>query len=77
MSIRFKVLSGTRSAGASRLCDTCESGVVRRGASANSEEIHCMLTRQQVLIPVIDCNRYVNRERVYDDDEEMLPFPID
>ena len=41
MSTRLKVLNGPSSALAPRLCDTCQSGVVRRGAADSDEHIYC------------------------------------
>jgi len=63
MSTRLKVLSGTRSAHAPRLCDTCRSGVVRRGAAESNEEIYCTLIERKVTMRVIECSRYVDRSR--------------
>jgi len=61
MSTRLKVLGGTRSLGAPRLCDTCQSGVVRRGAPDSDEEIFCTITQHRLARAVVECNRYVNR----------------
>jgi hypothetical protein len=63
MSTRLKVLGGTRSPGAPRLCDTCQSGVVRRGAPESDEEIFCMVTEQRLARSVVECNRYVDRNQ--------------
>ena len=48
MSTRLKVLNGTRSALAPRLCDTCQNGVVQRGAADSDEHIYCQLIRREV-----------------------------
>jgi hypothetical protein len=63
MSTRLKVLGGTRSPGAPRLCDTCQSGVVRRGAPDSDEEIHCLITQHRLARAVVECNRYVDRSQ--------------
>jgi hypothetical protein len=60
MSTRLKVLGGTRSASAPRLCDSCQSGVVRRGAPDSDEEIYCTITEQRLARSVVECNRYVD-----------------
>jgi len=61
MSTQLKVLSGTRSAHAKRLCDTCENGVVRRGAAESDEHIYCTFVRREVRTRVVECNRYEDR----------------
>ena len=61
MSTRLKVLGGTRSADAPRLCDTCQSGVVRKGAPESDEDVYCTITAQRLARAVVECNRYVDR----------------
>ena len=61
MSTRLKVLKGTRSAHTPRLCDTCRSGVVRRGAADSDEQIYCTIVEREVRTRVVECNRYVDR----------------
>jgi hypothetical protein len=63
MSTRLNVLSGTRSAHAPRLCDTCQSGVVRRGAADSDEHVYCLVTERDVATRVVECNRYVDRNK--------------
>jgi hypothetical protein len=63
MSTRVKVLNGTRSLCAPRLCDTCQSGIVRRGPSESNEEIYCTLMKRNVEMRVVECSRYVDRSR--------------
>jgi hypothetical protein len=63
MSTRLKVLGGTRSTAAPRLCDTCQSGVVRRGAADSDEHIYCLVTEREVSTRVVECNRYVDRTK--------------
>ena len=63
MSTRLKIHGGTRSDLSRRLCDTCHSGVVRKGASDNQIHIHCLLTEQRIERTVIECNRYVDRSQ--------------
>ena len=63
MSTRLKVLSGTRSSHAPRLCDTCESGVVRRGAAESDEQIYCTIIKREVQSRVVECNRFIDRSQ--------------
>ena len=63
MSTRFKVLQGTRSAHAARLCDTCHHGVVRKGAADSDEQIHCTVTGRRVRTRIVECSQYSNRTR--------------
>ena len=63
MSTQLKVLHGTRSAHAPRLCDTCQSGVVRRGAADSDEHIYCMVTEREVATRIVECNRYADRNK--------------
>jgi hypothetical protein len=61
MSTRLKVLHGTRSSHAPRLCDTCHSGVVRRGAADSDEHVYCTIIEREVRTRVVECNRYTDR----------------
>ena len=61
MGTRLKVLDGTRSLHAPRLCDTCRHGVVRRGARESDETVFCTLTERALTTRVVDCNRYIDR----------------
>jgi hypothetical protein len=63
MSSRLKVLNGTRSALAPRLCDTCQSGVVQRGAADSDEHIYCTFIRREVRTRVVECNVYSDRSQ--------------
>lgn len=63
MSNRIKVLDGTRSSNAPRLCDTCSCGIVRRGASESDEHIHCTVTEGDVQMRVVECSRYIDRSQ--------------
>lgn len=63
MSTRLKVLGGTRSLDAPRLCDSCQSGVVLRGASDSDELIHCTVMERDVKTRVVECSRYIDRSR--------------
>ena len=63
MSTRLKVLGGTRSLGAPRLCDTCQCGVVTRGAPDSDEDIFCTVTARRLARAVVECNRYVDRSQ--------------
>jgi len=61
MSTRMKVVGGTRSLESPRLCDTCQYGVVTRGAPESDEEIYCMYTKQRLARAVVECNRFTDR----------------
>jgi len=61
MSTRLKVPGGTRSPDSPRLCDTCQSGVVRKGAPESDEDVYCTFTKQRIARSVVECNRYVDR----------------
>lgn len=61
MATRLKVLNGTRSLLAPRLCDSCEYGVVRKGASESDEHVFCNHIRRGVKIRVVECNQYQDR----------------
>lgn len=63
MSTRLKVLHGTRSAQAPRLCDTCHGGVVRRGAAESDEHVFCTIIEREVRTRVVECNRYDDRRQ--------------
>ncbi|HYZ86292.1 MAG TPA: hypothetical protein VE621_17905 [Bryobacteraceae bacterium] len=60
-SLRVRIFHGTRSPDAPRLCDTCESGVVLRGASESDEHVFCNLLERRISTRVVECNRYVDR----------------
>jgi len=61
MSTLLKVVRGTRSAELPRLCDSCSSGIVRRGPSESDEHVHCTVTERDVTMRVVECTRYVDR----------------
>ncbi len=61
MAAGLKVLNGTRSLHAPRLCDSCLSGVIRRGASESDEDVFCNEIRRNVKMRVVECNVYRNR----------------
>jgi hypothetical protein len=63
MSTVLKVRGGTRSADLPRLCDTCHSGIVRRGDAMSAEEVFCTVTEQPVRTLVVDCSRYSNKNQ--------------
>lgn len=63
MSTRIRVLNGTRSLHAPRLCDTCQNGVVTRGSSESDEKVHCMVLRHRVTQRIVECNQYVDRSQ--------------
>jgi hypothetical protein len=64
MSTRLKIVSGTHHLYAARLCDTCHSGVVCRGADGG-ELIYCLLTERELAIRVVECNCYVHRHEPF------------
>lgn len=57
----FKIFQGTRSQNAPRLCDSCHSGLVTRGPSANEETVYCDWAEKTVRMRVTECNRYTDR----------------
>jgi hypothetical protein len=61
MSTSLKIFGGTRSPSAPRLCDTCRSGIVTRGASESDEQVHCTMMEEPIRRKVVECSRYVNR----------------
>ena len=61
MPARLKVLHGTRSLDAPRLCDSCTNGVIQRGAAESDERVYCDFIRRPVHMRVVECNVYENR----------------
>lgn len=61
MGTKLKIMNGTRSSSIPRLCDTCQSGLVRKGAAESDERIYCLITERDVETRVVECNRYVDR----------------
>jgi hypothetical protein len=53
----FEVINGGRTT-SKRLCDTCEHGVILRGASESEELVYCNEMMRPVAIQVVECNRY-------------------
>lgn len=60
---QIKVFQGTRSANATRLCDSCSNGIVMRGPAESEERVYCMLMERKLEIRVTECNRYVDRSQ--------------
>jgi len=58
---KIKVIQGTRSMGAPRLCDSCANGVVTRGPADSEEFVYCSLMDRRIEMQVTECNRYVDR----------------
>jgi hypothetical protein len=54
-----------------RLCDSCSESVITRGACNGEELVYCNSMRREVLIHVIECNRFraINTEEDYHDFE--------
>ena len=61
MGAKLKVLKGMRSTSAARLCDSCQSGLVRKGAAESDEQVYCLVIERDVKTWVVECNRYVDR----------------
>ncbi|HYL34293.1 MAG TPA: hypothetical protein VEV17_00110 [Bryobacteraceae bacterium] len=57
----IKVFQGTRSVDAPRLCDSCDSGLIMRGAADSEEQVFCLRMRKHVTTRVTECNQYVDR----------------
>jgi hypothetical protein len=58
--LKIKVFKGTRSASSARLCDSCSSGLITRGAMDSDEGVFCNWTQRPVNRRVVECNRYQN-----------------
>ncbi len=58
---KIKVFHGTRSVDAPRLCDSCESGLIMRGAADSDERVFCMRMEKPVSMRITECNQYVDR----------------
>lgn len=63
MGTHLKVLKGTRSSAGPRLCDSCASGVVRRGAAESDERIYCRTIERDVRTRIVECSSYIDRTR--------------
>lgn len=50
-----------RSGGQPRLCDSCWSGVVLRGASESEERIYCRNIERDIRMRVVECSEYSAR----------------
>ena len=61
MGTKLKIMNGTRSSSIPRLCDTCQSGLVRKGAAESDERIYCIFMERDIKTRVVECNRYVDR----------------
>jgi hypothetical protein len=62
MGTKLRILKGTRSSSAARLCDSCQSGLVRKGAAESDEQVYCMFVEHDIETWVVECNRYVDRK---------------
>ncbi len=58
---KIKVFQGTRTVDAPRLCDSCSSGVVMRGAADSEEYVYCTMLKNSIAIRVTECNRFEDR----------------
>jgi hypothetical protein len=63
MGTKLKILNGTRPSCAPRLCDTCQSGLVRKGGAESDERIYCIIMERDIETRVVECNRYVDRSQ--------------
>lgn len=61
MATGLKVLNGTRSLDAPRLCDSCSAGIIQRGARESDERVYCTRIRRSVQIRVVECSEYENK----------------
>jgi hypothetical protein len=57
----IKVFQGTRSIDAPRLCDSCEGGMIMRGAADSEEQVFCMRMKRAISTRVTECNQYIDR----------------
>ena len=60
---KIKVFQGTRSVDAPRLCDSCEWGLITRGAADSEEQVFCMCMKRLVTTRVTECNQYSDRSQ--------------
>lgn len=60
---KIKVIQGTRSTDAPRLCDSCDSGVVMRGSADSDEYVYCTRLERRLTMRVTECNRYADRSQ--------------
>jgi hypothetical protein len=60
--MHLKVQDGTRSVMAPRLCDSCQSGMVYRGAADSNERVYCRQMERHLQIGVVECSSYRNRK---------------
>jgi uncharacterized cysteine cluster protein YcgN (CxxCxxCC family) len=61
--LHLKIREGTRSDG-KRLCDTCRSGTVMRGAAESAEIIYCNQVESTLPIRVVECSRYDDKAAI-------------
>lgn len=61
MGTKLKIMNGTRTSSTPRLCDTCQSGLVRKGAAESDERIYCLIMERNLETRVVECSRYVDR----------------
>ena len=57
----IKVFHGTRSVDAPRLCDSCENGLITRGAADSEERVFCLRMKQRLTMRVTECNQFEDR----------------
>jgi hypothetical protein len=60
---KIKVFQGTHSVDAPRLCDSCEHGLISRGAAESEELVFCLRMERRVAARVTECNQFVDRTR--------------
>jgi hypothetical protein len=57
----FKIVKGTRSMNAPRLCESCGNSVVMRGPAEGEEQVFCSQIQGNVTMRVTECSRYEDR----------------
>jgi len=63
LSPLVKIQRGTRSDG-DRLCDTCHSATIIRGAADSDETVYCLQINQRVVpTRVVECSRYQDKSK--------------
>lgn len=62
---KIKVIHGTRSDKAPRLCDTCWNGLIVRGAADSDEQVFCNSLDAPVKLSmrVVECSRFNDKSQ--------------
>jgi hypothetical protein len=61
--LHLKIREGTRSDG-KRLCDTCRSGTIMRGAAESAEIVYCGQVESTLPMRIVECSRYDDKAAI-------------